>query len=662
MSPVHRVQRASGAVGQRAQQLLVLILLAALAVVVAPTSALAHPALLETTPGAGYAVTSPPEAVAVTFNEPVTPIGDALTLRLTGGATIPLDVSLAQGDRSLQGVPDKTLDAGSYEVSYRVIALDGDLIEGTFPFGVATPVDADSSAGGLSQDDPDEVQPSSALPRALLFLGLALALGGMVGAAIARREAGRVPAPAPLTRVGAVLGLVGAIALLLQVTSLNLTRLPELLRNSEPARLLTAEAALFAVALLAARGPVRGAVAVAALSLVVLLEGVRAHPGEAVGSAGVALTVVHLAAAAIWVGGLVHVVRLAFTWRGKSLATWVVVGAYARLALALFVLVFATGTLSALLLLPTLGDWTGTTYGQVLLLKLALFTAATLAALAARTRHRRGLERDRDVIDRKAGTPWVLSRVARLEAALLVAVVAVTAGLTSATPPRLVSQTSVLTAPTGAVLRVAERVNQVTVALVASDGRLEAHTYAPGAQDDVEYDLDIWIKKSDGDTKRLQLDACGAGCWTGAVTWADGVNVVDVDVTATGWKGGEAAITVAWPPQPANDLLRRVQTVMGGQSQILATETVTSGFGAAPTTTSTRAGQEYLEDEPWAEGGVTDPVVHTDEAGERTLLFAMPVLDYHFAFVLDDQDRVSTSRIVTRNHLLERRYEYPSAE
>jgi copper transport protein len=659
---VRDVQLTGGAVVQRALHLLVLCLLAALAVVVAPTPASAHPALIETTPGAGYAVTSPPEAISVTFNESVTPIGDALTLRLTDGPTIPLEVSLAQGDRSLQGTPDDVLEAGSYEVSYRVVALDGDLIEGTFPFGIAIPVAADSSAGGLSQDDPDDVQPGSASLRALLFLGLSLALGGMAGAAIARREAGRVPAPAPLTRAGALLGLAGAAALLLQVASLNLTRLPQLLQSSAPARLLAAEAALFAVVLLAARAPLRGAVAASALAMVVLLEGVRAHPGEAVGSAGVALTVVHLAAAAIWVGGLVHVVRLALAWRGKSLATWVVVGAYARVALALFLLVLGTGTLSALLLLPTLDDWTGTTYGQVLLLKLALFTLATLAALIARARHRRGAERDRDVVDRRAGTPWVLSRAARVEAALLVAVVVITAGLTSATPPRLVSQASVLSAPTGAVLRVAERVNQVSVSLVASEGRLEARAHAPGAGEGVEYDLDVAISTPQDDGERLQLDLCGVGCWTTAVSWAEGVNVVHVDVTAAGWKGGEAEIALVWPPQPANDLLRRVQTAMGAQSQILATESVTSGFDATPTTTSTRTGQEYLDDEPWSDGGVTDPVVHTDGSGVRTLLFAMPVLGYHFAFTLDDQDRVSTARIVTRNHLLQRQYEYPAAD
>ena len=633
--------------------------LGSLAVLLWPTAAVAHPGLIETTPGAGYAVTSPPQAISVTFNEPVTPVEPALTLRLSEGEEVPLALDVSQDKTSLRGTPEGKLAAGSYEVSYRVVALDGDLIEGTFAFGIATPVAAGSSVGALTQDDPDQVQPNTAVGRSMVFLGLALAVGGAVGARIARRETGALATLRPLTRLGTLLGLAGAGILLLKVASLDLGALPGLVQTSEPARLLAAEAALFAAAFLVAHAPWRGAVALVALAGVVLLEGVRAHPGEAVGSLGVLLTVVHLAAAAVWVGGLVHVVRLAVAWRGKSLATWVVVGAYARVAVALFLVVFATGTLSALLLLPTLDDWTGTTYGQVLLLKLGLFAAAVAAALVARTRHRRGVEQGRDVVDAKVRSPWTLGRAARLEAALLAAIVLVTAGLTSATPPRLVSQTALLPAPTGAVVRVAERMNQVTVALVASEGRLEARAYAPGPEESVEYDLRLSVEDpKGGDRERLDLQPCGVGCWNSEVDWAEGSNVVNAEVAAAGWDGGRGQIEVRWPPQPANDLLRTVQTTMGAQSQILATESVTSGFGAAPTTRSVRTGQQYLEDEPWSAGGVTDPVTYTDD-GVRTLAFAMPVLGYHFTMTLDAQNRVAATRVVTSKHQIERRYEYP---
>lgn len=658
MSPVRQSFLRELPAARRGAHRVLLAVPIVLAVLWWPTAAAAHPGLVETTPGAGYAVTSAPEAVVVTFNEPVTPVGDALTVRVSSGRPVPLAVETQQGGTSLRGVPTEELAPGSYEASYRVVALDGDLIQGSFAFGVATPVAADSSAGGFSQDDPDEVRPGAALPRALLFLGLSLALGGAAGAFIARRETGDLASLRPWTRLGAVLGMVGAAVLLLQVASFRLSRVPELLQSSAPARLLAAEAALLLIAACAARAPLRGVVASLALAGVVVLEGVRAHPGEAVGSLGVLLTVVHLAAATVWVGGLVHVLRLALVWRGRSLATWMVVGAYARVAGGLFLVVLATGTLSALLLLPTRGDWTGTTYGQVLLLKLALFTMAVTAALVARSRHRRGVEDGRNVVHRTSRRPWAMSRVALLEAALLALVVVVTAGLTSATPPRLVSQTALLPAPTGVVLRVAERVNQVTVALVASDGRVEARAYAPGAQESIEYDLELAVAAPGREATSPDLRPCGPACWSAAVDWSTGLNIVQADVTATGWDGGRATIEVRWPPEPANDLLRSVQTAMGAQSTIEATESVTSGFGAAPTTTSTRTGQEYLEDEPWSAGGVTDPVVY-DVDGVRQLVFAMPVLGYHFTMTLDDQDRAVTTRVVTQKHLIQRSYRYP---
>ena len=588
----------------RRSRVATLTFLSLLAVLLWPTAAVAHPGLIETAPGAGYAVTAAPQAISVTFNEPVTPVEPALTLRLSDGGQVPLVIDVSSDRRSLHGTPDGRLAAGSYLVSYRVVALDGDLVEGTFAFGVATPVAAGSTAGVLSQDDPDQVQPPTALARAMLFLGLALAAGGVVGAGIARRETGALAAVRPLTRLGALLGLTGAAILLLQVASVDPAALPRLLRTSEPARLLAAKATLFAVAFLVARTPRLGALALVPLSAVVLLEGIRAHPGEAVGSFGVLLTVVHLAAAAVWVGGLVHVVRQAIAWRGKSLATWMVVGAYARVAVVLFLVVFATGTLSALLLLPTWNDWTGTTYGQVLLLKLVLLAAAVAAALIARIEHRHGAEQGRDVIDVKVGSPWILGRAARVEAALLAAIVLVTAGLTSATPPRLVSQTALLPAPTGAVLRVAERMNQVTVALVASEGRLEARAYAPGPQESIEYELRLSIDAPAAETEALKLRPCGLGCWSSEVDWVKGTNVVDAEVTATGWEGGRAKIEIRWPPQPANDLLRSVQT----------------------------------------------------------LVFAMPVLGYHFTMTLDAQNRVAATRVVTGKHRIERRYQYPETD
>lgn len=614
--------------------------------------AAAHPALIETTPGAGYAVIDPPETVAVTFNEPVTPVGDALTLSFASGARVPLGTTLSQDGRRLEGMPREPLGEASYVVQYRVVALDGDLIEGTFSFGVATPVRAGSTAGGPSQDDPDRVQPLTAGARSLLFTGLALALGGTVGAGLARQAGAAVLRPP--TRGGALLGLAGATALLGQVawgSGLDAT-----LRDSAPAQLLAGEAALFAFAALLARTS-RGRPAAAALLGVVALEAVRAHPGEAAAGAGVALTFVHLVAAAVWAGALVHVVRVALRLRRTGVTAWPVIGAYAKVALGLFVLVLGTGTLNALLLLPTLDDWVETTYGQVLLAKLALFAVVVISAVLARRSHRRAVRSAGGALDR-SGRPWRLRPPAIVEAAALSAILVLTGVLTSVTPPTLVSQTSLLPAPTGAVLRTAERINQVSVALVASQGRLEARAYAPGDPTAVEYELAVQIAAADGARRDLSLTSCGPACWTAEADWGQGINRVLLEVSATGWKGGRGTVRVPWPPAPAADLLRQVQRAMGAQTEITTTESVTSGFGAAPTTTSARTGQEYLADEPWSDGGVADPVVFND-GPQRVLLFSVPELGYHFRFRLDEDDRVTDARIVTRKHLIERRYEYP---
>lgn len=620
----------------------------ALLTVLAP-SASAHPSLLETVPGAGYAVLTPPEAVVATFNERVTRVGPGLTLRLADGGAVALTVTVADG--SLRGVPQQPLGPGSYVATYNVVALDGDLIEGTFPFGVAVPVAAGSTAGGLSQDDPDQVQPGTAALRALLFLGVAIGLGGAVGAALVPRPVRRI-APRPPVRIGALVGLAGAVALLGRIAP---QQFQMLLATSSAARLLAGQAVLLAVAAVAPR-LWRGVLAALALSGVVVLEGLRAHPGAAAGTGGVVLTVVHLAAAAAWVGALLHVLRVALAWRGRSLATWVVVEAYARLALVLFLVVLLTGTVSALVLLPSLEDWTATTYGRVLLLKLGVLLAAVGAAAVARRRHRRAQDDGSEMLDR-AGRRWAVGRAARVEAGLLVVVVAVTAALTSATPPRLVSQTTLLPAPTGAVLRVADRVGQVSVAAVASAGRVDLRTYAPGSEGETEYQLRARWQPPGAAARDLDLSGCGPACWSAQVAWAPGRNLLELDVQASGWTGGRLRLAIQWPPQPAPDLLRQVQEAMGSQARIRTTETVTSGFGNAPTNVSVRNGQAYLEGEPWAAGGVTDPVV-VEQAGVRTLVFAMPALAYHFQLTLDDQNRVTTARVVTRKNLIRRSYEY----
>ena len=67
--------------------------------------------------------------------------------------SVPVSVSVQDDGTTLSAVPQAPLPAGGYTAQYTVVALDGDVVTGTFPFGVATPVTADRSAA--VQDDPD---------------------------------------------------------------------------------------------------------------------------------------------------------------------------------------------------------------------------------------------------------------------------------------------------------------------------------------------------------------------------------------------------------------------------------------------------------------------------------------------------------------------------
>jgi hypothetical protein len=94
---------------------------------------------------------------------------------------------------------------------------------------------------------------------------------------------------------------------------------------------------------------------------------------------------------------------------------------YARLALALVLVVALSGTVGALLLVPTVRDLTGTGYGRALLAKLVLVAVVAVLAWSARRRLTR--------------SPGTVEPVARLEAMTLAAVLAVSAVLISLPTP-----------------------------------------------------------------------------------------------------------------------------------------------------------------------------------------------------------------------------------
>ncbi|MYT97465.1 MULTISPECIES: CopD family protein [unclassified Streptomyces] len=265
------------------------------------------------------------------------------------------------------------------------------------------------------------------LLRTVLFAGLAVHLGELLAPQFVRTVGGRPRTAvrnwsvcAALAGAGAAAGQIAQLAVAsgLGITGTYATRNGGLL-------LLIANGFVAAALCAASRRP---ALALAPLAVVVGAEAVRAHPEAYSPGIGAALTVVHLTAASLWAGGLLHVLRTMWLWRGSPTAARTLLARYARLAIWLYAALAATGTVSTLRRLPVDVVFTSA-YGRTLLVKLALMAVVSVLALAARRR----MLRDDD--------PGVAHRLARREQVVLGAVVVVSAILTVVPDPHWISLT-----------------------------------------------------------------------------------------------------------------------------------------------------------------------------------------------------------------------------
>jgi copper transport protein len=271
--------------------------------------------------------------------------------------------------------------------------------------------------------------------RAVLLVGLSIALGGLAGRGLARQYLARedtpdapAPLPAPWALRGSLVGAAASAALL--VTALagpdvaaSLARPPAPGLGSRATGVIAAaELVCFALAaiLLRLRQP---GWSVLPLVGVVLAEAIRAHPEGMLPVAGAGLTCCHLLPAVMWAGMLVYTARTAIAWRAYPQSARDLLRVYGTAAAWLFAVVVVTGLFSALLLVPVRSLLT-TTYGRFLIAKAALVAVTATLALAGRARLRRPA---------KPGVGLPLAT--RLEIAALAAVLAATGLLTVLTPP-----------------------------------------------------------------------------------------------------------------------------------------------------------------------------------------------------------------------------------
>lgn len=398
----------------------------------------AHAQLVTSTPAAGEVVPEPPTELRLTFSEAIE--AGYTKAAVTDGAGAQIVAPAGEPDPSdghVLVVPLPALEDGAYTVTWRTLsAADGHTISGFFVFGVgAIELPSGATGGGV---EPGALHPgqapltawADAIARFLGTGGLMLALGlGIVGRLAVRPVLGRLPEWLVATQMVALLASAGGAMLLLVVNAAGAAGSGieggSYAMSSRPGQLLLVRFGVSALAatvgglLLARPGPAATIATVASLAGIVLV-GLGGHAAgyEAIGP--LVAFVVHVAAAATWVAGLVALVVLAVmpSTRGRLRD---LVPRYSALALVSVGLAVVSGAYFAWLSTGELLPF-DTDYGLVLGLKVALVGAA----LALGSFH---------YFDggRQLGSALRGRLIA--EALLAIAVVAVTANLASASPP-----------------------------------------------------------------------------------------------------------------------------------------------------------------------------------------------------------------------------------
>ncbi len=115
------------------------LLLAPLAVAgaLSPTIAAAHSLLVRSEPARRATVTRAPERVRLWFNERLEPAYSELSVWSEAGKQVDAgDAEVDASDPALLSVGTPNLGAGRYTVRFRVLSVDGHVVESSFTFTV----------------------------------------------------------------------------------------------------------------------------------------------------------------------------------------------------------------------------------------------------------------------------------------------------------------------------------------------------------------------------------------------------------------------------------------------------------------------------------------------------------------------------------------------
>jgi copper transport protein len=444
-----------------------LLVLAAAAALTLPAAAWAHAVLVRTVPQASVVVNSPPPVVLLKYSEPVEPrfavvsVTDAAGNQQGAGPP-----RRSATDPTTLVVPLERLAQGWYLVYWRVISVDGHPVRGAFTFAVGP------NPGPAPQFNIPSISETAATPRliaarSIMFLSVMAAIGLFVlRIGIARPVVRRVPG-SRLRAVSIAVGIacaIGLVAIPVYVdmataqfalrSAFDVGALVPLFRQSAFGRGYLDMEITFALFVVAAGlalwvdRPEReqrsiaellalvGAFAAAAATLAI--PGLAGHAAEySPRAALLPFDWLHLAAGSIWVGGLIGLLVL---WWSLGVARRVAglivcVPRFSNVAFASVVALIGSGVGAALIHMPTFASLWQTSYGQTLLVKIALLSATLLIAAVNLLRTRPRLAASGQRPELGTGTAALLRRLVAGEVLLVASAVVAAAVLSSLPPP-----------------------------------------------------------------------------------------------------------------------------------------------------------------------------------------------------------------------------------
>ena len=136
--PLHPIPRSTRSRPVRRLLILVPVLLLSVGLRAPPCDA--HASLVSSVPAQRSTVTNPPRRVVLTFNERLEPAYTRVSVWDASGQQVDLkDGAVDLGNPKVVNVTLPPLRPGPYTVRYRVLSVDGHIVEASFAFSVSPP-------------------------------------------------------------------------------------------------------------------------------------------------------------------------------------------------------------------------------------------------------------------------------------------------------------------------------------------------------------------------------------------------------------------------------------------------------------------------------------------------------------------------------------------